>query len=361
MFKPADRTIFSGEMSYSSVRHDDSDIYNFMLEHCRGAGNIILPMDVFFHNINAFKVEAKFLSLFDDLRLVDTVHLTRGTFLMIMEEKSEPNDKIVLRVNCWYREETKIKNVTYHLRFGGSSRLVEYCFKKLRRYEAKMRKTIDWFFSTANGTESMTMDLGRRQQVLPEYYPFIKDISKFLKNYKESTANILILLGEPGTGKTSFIKHFIYEYNMNPIMTHDQQVIASDSFYINYLRNSSSDLLILEDADLLMQSREHSGNRIMSKLLNAADGLVSTVNKKIIMTANLENRMKIDSAIYRPGRCFEVVDFRRLTYDETIAIKPEYAGMISPNSTYTLAEIFNNAVEKNKLEKTSHYKMGFAV
>lgn len=196
-------------------------------------------------------------------------------------------------------------------------------------------------------------ELSRNRQFLfhDEYshtdalYPYMNSkLKDFVPKFMKSSANILLLMGEPGTGKTSFIRSLAKEANVtNMYVTYDDNMMQDDEFYINFLQNSSgSDILLLEDADAFLTSREDSNNKVMKRLLNMTDGIVSYPSRKIIFSTNVLDINKIDSALIRPGRCYDVLKFKRLSTVEanTISSTP----LPLREKGYTLAEIFNQKV-----------------
>lgn len=211
-----------------------------------------------------------------------------------------------------------------------------------QKFEAHRVPRINWHYRT-HGRAVKTFYITQPTMSKDEYYPFIKpDLKTFYEDYIASTASILILLGPPGTGKTSFIRNMIYQYGMNTDLSYDDSILGSDDFFISFLTNKDSDLLVIEDADLLLTSREHDGNQVMSKLLNVSDGLIKIFSKKVIFTANITDINKIDDALLRPGRCFDVIDFRKLTRDEA-KVAANAAGVPSYEyaSETALSEVFN--------------------
>jgi len=100
--------------------------------------------------------------------------------------------------------------------------------------------------------------------------------------------------------------------------------------------------LLLEDADVAVASRE-DGNPTMSLMLNILDGVASS-NKRIVVSTNLPNLNKIDEALIRPGRCHDVLTFRKLIVREAEAARAG-AGLpfvdFSGRNDWTLSEVFN--------------------
>jgi hypothetical protein len=198
------------------------------------------------------------------------------------------------------------------------------------------------------------------QEVIPfkEIYPNVNtpSLQEYYNKFLESRSNVLILLGCPGTGKTSFIKDLLVKTENSAMVTYDDSVIYSDKLFIKFIKNTSPDILVLEDCDTLISSRD-SGNKLMQKFLNLSDGLVSTKHKKLIFSTNLTSISKIDPALLRKGRCFDVLEFRPLNLEEAnkvckISNIPEF----TKDGNYTIAEIFNRD-EQQEIKK--QVKMGF--
>lgn len=223
---------------------------------------------------------------------------------------------------------------------GDRARLLEMK-EKFGKDQTKVQ--LSWWYKTDEGYfDDRQMEFVFNQVAKDEYYPYITEgLDSYLKAYVESPASILVMMGEAGTGKTSFLKHFIKEFKLNTMVTYDSSVMESDFFYIQYLTDTHRQLLVIEDADLLLSSREDD-NKTMSKLLNLSDGLIKINDKKIIFTTNLTNIQKVDHALIRPGRCFDVIEFRKLTYPEAVRAC-EVAGIapVSEDKEYCLSEIFN--------------------
>ena len=202
--------------------------------------------------------------------------------------------------------------------------------------------TVNWHYVSDGSARVSELSVSTNVNIKDEYYPFIPGgVHNFIRDYLASSESILILLGPPGTGKSTLLRNMIVENNLTATLTYEEKLLQQDKIFINYLSHEDSDLLILEDADVLLESRESAGNRIMQKLLNVSDGIVKVMNKKIIFTTNLTSTRNIDDALLRPGRCYAIILFRELTYNETLKAA-EVAGIAPPKEhrNYTLAEMF---------------------
>ena len=90
----------------------------------------------------------------------------------------------------------------------------------------------------------------------------------------------------------------IVSRNLTVTLTYEEKLLQQDKLFIQHLsEEGNSDVLILEDADILLESRETSGNHVMNKLLNVSDGIIKIMNKKIVFTANLPSVRNIDAAL----------------------------------------------------------------
>jgi hypothetical protein len=201
--------------------------------------------------------------------------------------------------------------------------------------------SVTWEFMSGDDRESQDIQIQPAKPIYPEYCPWIGDVYAYFDRYLASESSILVLLGETGTMKTSFIRSLIWYAQMNTMFTYEENLLGSDSLFVDFIVDDRTDLLVIEDADLLLTDREHDGNKVMSKFLNVSDGLANIGRKKIIFTANITDSGKIDPAMLRPGRCFDCQVFRRLNYAEACAAA-SVAGLPQPKiaQTYTLAELF---------------------
>jgi ATP-dependent 26S proteasome regulatory subunit len=80
---------------------------------------------------------------------------------------------------------------------------------------------------------------------------------------------------------------------------------------------------------------------MMHRFLNVSDGLISAQDKKLVFSTNLPSVREIDAALMRPGRCFDVVEFRSLDRTEAKQIADELGLELPDGKDFTLAELFN--------------------
>ncbi len=207
------------------------------------------------------------------------------------------------------------------------------------------------------------------KEVLLSMYPGM-DMREFLDAYRESDENIAIFIGQPGTGKTSLLKLILRETALSEendiaaMYVKDTEVLHKSSFWTMLNANSGIRYLILDDLDHELLPRDsvefkeymesingksdHTSSKealeaeakklklsamkaeqtIVNQLLSFSDGLFQN-KMKVLLTTNLEDT-KIDNALTRPGRCFDILSFPKLTiaeaskvWDEDFELKEE--------------------------------------
>ena len=186
-------------------------------------------------------------------------------------------------------------------------------------------------------------------------FPYEK-ICKLMET--EDKAELIFFYGEPGTGKTSLIKHLISKYKESSFVFMDGTILANTQQHklMSYFLDNQNTIFILEDCEKALKDRNdiYSGyNNVMPILLNITDGVIADVlGIKLICTFNT-SLDKIDKALLRKGRLSLKYEFKKLTKDKVANILGH-----SVDKDMSLAEIYN-IEEENDFSKKIQKKIGF--
>lgn len=194
-------------------------------------------------------------------------------------------------------------------------------------------------------SEIKKIDANKINQANKEFYPFegFHALIDHPMEFVHSKQNLAILIGPPGTGKSTLLRSIIskihHEFESVAICSSPMAYSQAD-FYTSVCRGDGRKLIILEDASTAISKREE-GNVAMHELLNKLDGIIES-NDKIIISTNLATLKCVDEAVYRPGRCYGVYQTKMLTPEQgnqariSVGLKP-----MEIKESMTLATVLN--------------------
>lgn len=182
----------------------------------------------------------------------------------------------------------------------------------------------------------------------------------------QSHANGLVVLrGDPGTGKSSFLRHLIARL----ARTHRAYLVPTCHFGMltsphmprfwagqNY-GSKFQNLLILEDAEALLGRRDGSYDAQVSNVLNMADGLLGDSMRVQIVTTVNASLDKLDPAVTRRGRLLGHREFRRLSREEAERLASAKGLTLPHGKDFSLAEVYRGADSTDEIP--TGRKMGF--
>jgi len=199
---------------------------------------------------------------------------------------------------------------------------------------------------------------------LSKYYndDFLPVNDLIIKSLSEQDSKGLVLLhGIKGSGKTSYIKwlsaqqaigkNFVY-------MSLDTIHMLADPTFINFILNYPNTIIVIEDGEKIIASRETTGNNAVSNILNFSDGIMSDlISMQFIITFNT-HISKIDEALLRKGRLIAEYEFKELATDKCKKlVAAEYEAEIT--KPMTLADILHYKSETGITSTTEKKKVGF--
>ena len=247
----------------------------------------------------------------------------------------------------------EIHSTTIEFNIHGEAWFVEQWTKVLQnRYEV-VHNSIEWIYNS----DGASIEVPLRGDRFPceEMYPWLggESLTDYYDRYAASDASILLLIGPPGTGKTTFIRGLLQHTKQSAVVTYDPGILSKDFVFAQFIEGEAG-VFVIEDADTFLGSRD-DGNDVMHKFLNVGDGLVTTKNKKMIFSTNLPSIHDIDPALLRPGRCFDIVNFNLLNTEQAIALAKRLDVEFDRNDSgqYSIAEVFNKQSQSMKKPRRS--------
>lgn len=163
-------------------------------------------------------------------------------------------------------------------------------------------------------------------------------IKKFVE--AESESGLLILHGDKGTGKSTYIRHLISTNPEKKFVYIPANLVSmlSQPNFSSFLMTLQDHIIILEDCEEAIKDRKSNGSpAAVSLLLNMTDGLLSDgLGLKFICTFN-DDVKNIDSALLRKGRLVSKYEFKPLAADKANALLEELYGEKFDNGEYEIS------------------------
>jgi hypothetical protein len=254
------------------------------------------------------------------------------------------------------------KNIIHYFDFTNviSGFLNKYCVKE------DFYIDLTNIYPSGNGTFSKSTEFISEDSFVyldKNYIPYI-NIELFTKTFLKSDENILFLLGQPGTGKTKFVsmmlKEMLYLSTYKIFTIKDEEVLANTAFW-KMLKDDDIDLVFLDDMDYLLSPREEEDknskygelkSKFISQILSFSDGAFKN-KTKFVVTTNKELK-DVDSALLRPGRMFDCLEFRKLKIEEAKIIWENNELSIDLFENYVTEDI--NPAKLSSIIKELKYK-----
>lgn len=188
-------------------------------------------------------------------------------------------------------------------------------------------------------TTNKQMNIKDFDDIKKSYYPYL-DTDLMFQQFFKVKESLMVLLGEPGLGKTKLIsqsiKYLVQNIKslpspdgmfdtINILYVKNDDIIVQDKFW-NMLEEGEYHLVILDDLDFYLNKRnktvdnalDEKVNKFINYFLSFTDGVTEN-DVKFIITSNKDYE-DIDKAILRKGRTFDILNLRRLKYEEALNI-----------------------------------------
>ena len=236
-------------------------------------------------------------------------------------------------------------------------------FEKIIKKQAFKENNINLIVQTRHGYDTQTFDLPKQKLELEMNYgdEFLTIHDKIINELNKKNGKGLVLLhGEPGTGKTHYLKYLASKIKNKKVMfvpPHLVDFITSPEM-TPFLIDNSDSILFIEDAERVITDRDQSSNAGVSNILNLTDGILGDIlNIQIVATFNMDKR-KIDTALLRKGRLIAEKHFDALKVDDANRLIQHLGLDHITNEPMTLTQIYNLQEIEYKSEDKQK-KIGF--
>ena len=264
------------------------------------------------------------------------------------------DDTILFFVTDWDTKENKQTGVLDGVLTRQSKDFVEEAFSFLKAGEADNRKTCGIALSGTYGISVRTNPIDDDYATdIEKNYNDDLPYDEIIERLNEKSQGLFLFYGKPGSGKTSLIKHLITVVD-KPFIFADPTLFRtlSSTSLIEFLDCNKDAVLVLEDCERMVRSRDNGNDMSIGTLLNLTDGVIGDLMKvKFICTFNCPVE-EIDEALTRKGRLKVKYEFKELSLEKTKAIIPE------ATEPMTLADIYNYT-KKNDFSKKEKKAIGF--
>ena len=231
---------------------------------------------------------------------------------------------------------------------------VNILFEEIKKFIKIPKKTTDISLIYSQAGELNTKEIHIKKPKIDfnihyneDFHPIHKEIVKQIN--KKNTNGLYLFHGQPGTGKSTYIKYLIYQLKKKVIFISPKMAGELDNLSMTpFLLDNRNTVFVIEDAEELIISREEVRNSNLSMLLNLTDGLLGeSLGIQIIATFNTDVK-NIDKALLRKGRLSQIYEFKNLSLERTNTLLKKLGYNIEVNNALPVAEIFN-------FEKDNHY------
>lgn len=301
-----------------------------------------------FKKMNKIKIFSKLMSGGNGENVITVLRFNPFISSKINKEEDEYN-------------ETGI-NIYSNMSKDGYELLRTDLLKQLKRETIK-ENNISLIVQTRHGYDTQTFDLPKQKLDLEHNYgiSFAPIHDKILSTLNRKKANGLVLLhGEPGTGKTHYLKYLASKIKDKKVMFVPPYLVdfITSPEMTPFLIENSDSILFIEDAERVITDRDTNGANGVSNILNLTDGILGDIlNIQIVATFNMD-RAKIDAALLRKGRLIAEHKFDKLKVDDANKLIKHLGMDHITTEDMTLTEIYNLQEIEYKAENTKR-KIGF--
>ena len=256
-------------------------------------------------------------------------------------------------------------SVVFQIAYTNCTENLEFIskIKELKNLSKDRKKnTVNLICQNEDGFYLKSYDFPLKEVNISNNYndDFIEIDKDVKEKIKSDVSGLFLFHGNPGTGKSFYIKHLLstdIEKQIIIIPSGIVSYLASPAFE-NFLSSEcSNSLIIIEDAEEVLLNRKsgYAGGPI-NTLLNLTDGITGDLYKiQFICTFNC-NKSDIDTALLRKGRLKTIYFFDLLSIEKSQKLSDSLGFETKITKKMTLADIYN---QNESGDTTIVTKVGF--
>ena len=290
------------------------------------------------HILKKYQANIASINYNQDYKTLDKVNYERDYFIVFNE---------ALLINIY-------DDACYVLFDQKNEKLADEIIKEVLPFikKARRNKAISFIITVRNSLQTRELAISKPNVNIDLHYndDFKSVHDEVLKTLKKpKTKGLFLFHGKPGTGKSTYLKHLIHHQKKEVIFLSPKMAANLDNMaFTEFLLDNPNIILVIEDAEELIVSRDNHGNSQLSFLLNLTDGLIAdSLGIQIIATFNT-NVKNIDKALLRKGRLTAIYEFKELEFQKANKLAEELRiENFETLKPMTLADIFNYTAKDN--------------
>ena len=289
---------------------------------------------------------AEILGALKDLYGEDGVQLVIYTLHNLQTKEEESGLNIYIPSAGLFARIEKAPSETYILYRNGNEAEVEKLTEEIKKFYKKPTLAPNNVYTVAYDNcyylnKLPTKDL-TKLDIAKHYNDDFAAENEIIKTFIEADdeSGLLILHGDKGTGKSTYIRHLISANPEKKFVYIPANLLGmlSQPNFSTFLMTLQNHIIILEDCEEAIKDRKSNGTpAAVSLLLNLTDGLLSDgLGLKFICTFN-DDVKNIDAALLRKGRLISKYEFKPLNAEKANALLEELYGEKFDNGEYEIS------------------------